>query len=152
MDLSLFEAPYPYFEHLRSKGPAVYLPQHNVFAATSFDEALAVSLDNENLFAVNRDPEKFASPTNFQLDRPKARDHFAFGRGSHACHGAALARTETRISLERILEPLENISLDADFHGPENDRRFKYLPTYVFRALQDLHLTSTRDPDARNCR
>ncbi|MDG2005174.1 MAG: cytochrome P450, partial [Novosphingobium sp.] len=53
MDLNLVEDPYPFFEHLRANGPAVYLPQHNVLAVTSFDEAIGVHLDNVNLSAVN---------------------------------------------------------------------------------------------------
>ncbi|MDH5211769.1 MAG: cytochrome P450, partial [Betaproteobacteria bacterium] len=56
------------------------------------------------------------------------------------CPGAALARTETRISLERILARLGNIALDPEHHGPPGNHRFQYLPTYVFRALQELHL------------
>lgn len=90
--------------------------------------------------AVNRDPRKFENPGEFRLGRPSAKDHLAFGRGPHTCPGAALARTETRISLERILARLGNITLDPEHHGPEGARRFRYLPTYVFRALQDLHL------------
>ena len=90
--------------------------------------------------AVNRDPAKFEDPAEFRLGRPAAKDHLAFGRGPHTCPGAALARTETRISLERILARLDAIALDPEHHGPEGNRRFRYLPTYVFRALQDLHL------------
>jgi len=90
--------------------------------------------------AVNRDPAKFEDPAEFRLERPAAKDHLAFGRGPHTCPGAALARTETRISLERILARLDNISLDPGHHGRQGERHFRYLPTYVFRALQDLHL------------
>jgi cytochrome P450 len=90
--------------------------------------------------AVNRDPRKFEDPAEFRLGRPSPTDHLAFGRGPHTCPGAALARTETRISLERILARLDRITLDPEHHGPEGDRRFRYLPTYVFRALRDLHL------------
>jgi cytochrome P450 len=91
--------------------------------------------------AVNRDPRKFADPATFQLGRPSPKDHLAFGRGPHTCPGAALARIETRISLNRILDRLGAIALDSKHHGPEGNRRFRYKPTYVFRALQQLHLT-----------
>jgi cytochrome P450 len=53
MDLSLVDDPFPYFEHLRSRGTVVALPAHNVVAVTSFDEALAAHLDSEHLSAVN---------------------------------------------------------------------------------------------------
>jgi cytochrome P450 len=90
--------------------------------------------------AVNRDPGRFDDPAEFRLDRPRAREHLAFGRGAHTCPGAALARTEARISLERILARLDRISLDPEHHGPDGERRFRYQPTYVFRSLADLHL------------
>jgi cytochrome P450 len=90
--------------------------------------------------AVNRDPRKFDEPAVFRLGRPSPKDHLAFGRGPHTCPGAALARLETRVSLERILNRLDAIVLDPEHHGPEGDRRFSYMPTYVFRALQKLHL------------
>ena len=90
--------------------------------------------------AVNRDPRKFDDPATFVLGRRGAKEHLAFGRGIHTCPGAALARTETRISLERMLARLDDIRLDPEHHGPEGDRRFAYLPTYVFRALKELHL------------
>jgi len=50
-DESLVEDPYPYFEHLRSKGPVVRLPHHDVVAVTGYDEA----------GAIYRDPETFSS-------------------------------------------------------------------------------------------
>ncbi len=90
--------------------------------------------------AVNRDPRKFENPAEFRMGRPSPKDHLAFGRGPHTCPGAALARSETRISLNRILDRLGDIRLDEDHHGAEGQRRFDYLPTYVFRALQRLHL------------
>lgn len=90
--------------------------------------------------AVNRDPRKFASPREFCLGRPGAREHLAFGRGIHTCPGAALARTEARISLERLLARLGEITIDADHHGAPGERHYAYAPTYVFRALKQLHL------------
>lgn len=90
--------------------------------------------------AVNRDPRKFDDPAEFRLGRPGTKDHLAFGRGTHTCPGAPLARTEVRISLERMLARLGEIRLDPERHGPEGARRFTYLPTYVFRSLAELHL------------
>lgn len=95
--------------------------------------------------AVNRDPAKFAAPGEFRMGRANAREHLAFGRGLHTCPGAALARTEARISLERMLARLGPIGLDETAHGPPGDCRFAYLPTYVFRALSELHLTFDAD-------
>jgi cytochrome P450 len=90
--------------------------------------------------AVNRDPRRFDEPDTFRMGRRGAKDHLAFGRGPHTCPGAALARTEARISLERLLARLGDIRIDAAHHGPAGARRFTYLPTYVFRSLTALHL------------
>jgi len=34
-------------------------------------------------------------------------------------------------------------TIDPDFHGGPDDRHFSYMPTYVFRAVQQLHLRFT---------
>jgi cytochrome P450 len=52
-DLALVDDPYGYFEHLRSRGPVVPLPKHNVVAVVGYDEATAVHLDTEHFSAVN---------------------------------------------------------------------------------------------------
>ena len=90
--------------------------------------------------AVNRDPARFEDPAAFRPGRPGASQHLSFGRGAHTCPGAALARTEVRISLERLLARLDPIAIDESHHGSARERRFAYAPTYVFRALKDLHL------------
>ncbi|WP_156673403.1 cytochrome P450, partial [Mycobacterium sp. E3251] len=58
----------------------------------------------------------------FDIHRPNARSHVAFGRGPHACPGAPLARTEARVSIERMLGRTNNIRIDEDKHGPPGDR------------------------------
>jgi cytochrome P450 len=93
--------------------------------------------------AANRDPERFACPHEFQVDRPNTMDHIAFGRGHHSCPGAPLARAEGRISLERILDRMRDIRLSDEHHGPEGDRHFSYEPTWVLRGLHELHLEFT---------
>jgi cytochrome P450 len=87
--------------------------------------------------AVNRDAQRFADPGAFL---PGGNQHLSFGRGAHTCPGAALARAEARISLERLLARLGDISIDPVQHGPESERRYSYATTYVFRALQELQL------------
>lgn len=91
----------------------------------------------------NRDAARFADPGVFDIDRPKLRQHLAFGRGAHTCIGAPLARSEVRVSIERLLARLGDIRLSAANHGHEGDRRFNYEPTYVLRALNSLHLEFT---------
>lgn len=90
--------------------------------------------------ALNRDPRKFPEPDTFDIHRPNARSHVAFGRGPHACPGAPLARTEARVSLERMLARTSDIRIDEDRHGPPGDRRYRYLPTFILRGLSRLHI------------
>jgi cytochrome P450 len=91
--------------------------------------------------AANRDAKRFENPHAFDMHRPKAKEHLAFGRGAHTCIGAPLARKEVTVSIERLLARMNNIRLDEAFHGPEDERRFDYEPTYILRALKSLHLT-----------
>jgi cytochrome P450 len=93
--------------------------------------------------AANRDPRRFECPHEFQLDRPNAQAHIAFGRGVHACPGGPLARAEARVSLDRILDRMRDIRLSEEHHGPPGARRFRYEPTWILRGLSELHLEYT---------
>jgi cytochrome P450 len=93
--------------------------------------------------AANRDPRRFECPAEFRIDRANAQSHIAFGRGNHSCPGAPLARSEGRVSLERILDQMHDIRLSEEHHGPPGDRRFAYAPTWVLRGLTELHLEFT---------
>ena len=90
--------------------------------------------------AANRDPRKFERPDEFLPDRANAREHLAFGHGIHFCGGAALARTEARVAVQRILERTTDIRISEEHHGPADARRYRYLPTYMLRGIQRLHL------------
>ena len=100
--------------------------------------------------AVNRDPRQFEDPASFQVDRPNARTHVAFGRGIHSCPGSPLARAEARISLERLLDRTSDIRIDEEHHGPPDARRYDYVPTFILRGLTRLHIEFTPlEPAAR---
>jgi cytochrome P450 len=91
--------------------------------------------------AVNHDPARFENPHEFDLDRKNVREHIAFSRGVHSCPGAPLARVEGRVSIERILDRLADITIDEAEHGPAADRRYTYEPTFILRGLTNLHIT-----------
>jgi cytochrome P450 len=93
--------------------------------------------------AANRDPNRFDHPAEFNIDRANAREHIAFGRGIHTCPGAPLARAEAVVSLNRILDRMDDIRVDGTHHGPPGAREFRYEPTYILRALRALHLEFT---------
>ncbi|MGE2718776.1 cytochrome P450 [Mycolicibacterium celeriflavum] len=93
--------------------------------------------------ACNRDGRKFADPNTFRADRPNVREQIAFIRGVHSCPGAPLARAEGRISVNRILDRMSDIAISTEHHGPPDDRRFTYEPTFIMRGLSELHITFT---------
>jgi cytochrome P450 len=57
------------------------------------------------LGAADRDPSRWAAPNTFDPGRA-AKTHFGFGFGLHHCIGIHLARLETGIWLDRLLERL----------------------------------------------
>jgi cytochrome P450 len=60
-----------------------------------------------------------------------------------SCPGAPLARAETRVAIERLLDRTTEITISERAHGPANDRRYQYVPTYILRGLTELHLEFT---------
>ena len=95
------------------------------------------------LSAANRDPRRWENPGDLVLDRPRIKEHVAFGRGAHVCAGAPLARSEVRIILEKFLEHTSKIDLVDDKHGPRNNRHFDYEASFIIRGLSELHLKLT---------
>jgi len=93
--------------------------------------------------AANRDPRQFECPAEFRATRENVRRHIAFGHGVHTCPGAPLARSETRITIERLLERTTDIRVNEEAHGPANARRYTYLPTHMFHGIATLHLDFT---------
>lgn len=83
--------------------------------------------------AANRDEQVFEDPERFDVERSNARDHLAFGLGTHYCPGAALARRETVIAFGQLLDRLPNLRLAAD-----ND--FAHVPSMLLRGLARLNL------------
>jgi cytochrome P450 len=64
--------------------------------------------------SANRDAEVFDDPDAFRLDRPNIKDSVAFGRGPHACVGAALARLELKVAIEEILAAAPSFALAGE--------------------------------------
>ena len=95
------------------------------------------------LAAANRDPQRWADPQSFELNRPKIKEHIAFGRGKHVCAGAPLARVEVRVILEKFLEHTSHIDLDETRHGPRGTRKLDFEPSFIIRGLADLHVRLT---------
>jgi cytochrome P450 len=90
--------------------------------------------------ACNRDPRLFDNPDVFDIDRPNARQHIAFGHGIHTCAGAPLARAEGRVTINRFLDRTTDITIAEEHHGPPDARHYDYLPTFFLRGLERLYL------------
>ena len=91
----------------------------------------------------NRDPGRWEAPHEFLLNRPRIREHVAFGRGKHVCAGAPLARVEVRVILEKFLEQTSHIDLDETRHGARGSRTFDFEPSFIIRGLSSLHVKLT---------
>jgi len=90
--------------------------------------------------AANRDPRRWDNPNDFVLNRPRIKEHLAFGRGAHTCAGAPLARAEVAVLFDRFLEHTREIRLSEAHHGPSGARTIDYEPSYIIRGLANLNV------------
>ncbi|CAJ1509128.1 cytochrome P450 [[Mycobacterium] holstebronense] len=87
--------------------------------------------------AANRDPEAFTDPDTFDIDRDQTQaQHLGLGYGIHSCLGAALARMESVVALERLLDFMPRYEVDWDglqrVHM-QNVSGWKNVPVRVLR-------------------
>jgi cytochrome P450 len=66
--------------------------------------------------AGNRDDERYEEPEALNIDRPRIKQHLAFGGGIHMCIGHLLARAELRIAYEELLARFRNFRLAGEPH------------------------------------
>ena len=63
--------------------------------------------------AANRDPAAWTDPDKFDVDRDRTEaQNMGFGYGIHSCLGAALARMEAAIALEKLLDFMPRFEVD----------------------------------------
>lgn len=78
--------------------------------------------------AANRDPEVFHDPDRFDIHRKNARENLSFGQGRHYCLGAYLARIETKLALECLLDRFPELSIDDIRTIPPRGYEFRKCP------------------------
>ena len=86
--------------------------------------------------AANHDPARFDDPDACRLDRPKPRDHLAFGAGIHYCVGSALARLELRVACELLVD-------HAAWIAPAWDELPQHPPSLLLHQLPSLPVRFT---------
>jgi novobiocin biosynthesis protein NovI len=83
--------------------------------------------------SANRDPEVFADPDRFALDRTPNK-HLTFAFGSHICLGHTLARIE----VEEILDSLRTLVSSAEQTGPE-----RWIYSSILHGMSSLPVVLT---------
>ena len=83
------------------------------------------------LGAGNHDPALCERPDAFDIERAPA-DHLTFGRGSHICLGAPLARLETQIAITKLLAAFPDLELIED--------RVERRKMILFRGCKSLRV------------
>ncbi|WP_205863248.1 cytochrome P450 [Planosporangium thailandense] len=65
--------------------------------------------------SANRDESHFEAPEVFDISRPNAREHLAFGYGIHYCLGNMLAKLQAKVAIEEVARLAPGLRLvDAD--------------------------------------
>jgi cytochrome P450 len=82
--------------------------------------------------AANRDEAVFEDPERFDIFR-RPRQHVSFGWGPHMCVGMHLARMETAVAINALLDRLPGLRLDLDCDPP-------FVQGTAFRSPPALHV------------
>ncbi len=87
----------------------------------------------------NRDPSGCPMSHDFDMTR-QPNQHFSFGYGEHACLGAGLARAQSIVATNALVD-LPNLALAPD-HVDE------YSDSYILRGLKSLNVVFDPAPSA----
>jgi len=125
-------------ELLRYVGPVQYNVRYSI---KDVELPSGIVQANKPVFlmgaAANRDPRAFEDADTFDITRDRSQaQNLGLGYGIHSCLGAALARMESAIALERLLDFMPRY--EVDFHGLErvhmqNVAGYHHVPVKVFR-------------------
>jgi len=115
-DRSLFQQAFE--EVVRWEPPVTVIlrraARNTVLAGVAIDKGADVAL---MIGAANRDERKYAEPDRYDMFRSQ-RQHVGFGFGVHVCLGMHLARMESRIAINTLLDRLGPFALDTEAEAP----------------------------------
>lgn len=82
--------------------------------------------------SANRDESVFTDPYSFDIAR-NPNPHLAFGRGTHFCLGAALARMEIRVVLDALLDKVGQVSLSGPVEYVRSNKHagVRHMPVHL---------------------
>jgi cytochrome P450 len=87
--------------------------------------------------SANRDESIFPEPDRFDPTRPNLKEHIAFGKGTHLCPGAPLARLESVVAFEEIVKRVESFEFAPGFV-------IEYEPSFILRGLAGLDVIAKK--------
>jgi cytochrome P450 len=93
------------------------------------------------LHAAQRDPSVFERPNELDIHRDNVRKHFSFGRWTHMCLGANLARLEARVAFKGFLERMPDMRLVPD-------QEFSWMPHMTIPQFKSLWIEWSAVPAA----
>ena len=115
-DRSLFQQAFE--EVVRWEPPVTVIlrraARNTVLAGVAIDKGADVAL---MIGAANRDERKYAEPDRYDMFRSQ-RQHVGFGFGVHVCLGMHLARMESRIAINTLLDRLGPFAHDTEAEAP----------------------------------
>ncbi len=86
--------------------------------------------------SANRDEEVFDDPAAFDLDRGMVTNHMAFGLGPHLCVGAPLARLQTRVLINTLMDMVSDPRIAPGF-------AYEKVDFFAFRGPKHLPVVFT---------
>jgi len=99
-------------ECLRCEGPVMLAPR--ILHEDAEFGGILIPADSEVFVLIasaNRDPAQFADPDRFDIERANAKEHIAFGGGTHLCLGAHLARMEAQEAIGALVARTRSLEL-----------------------------------------
>lgn len=122
-------------EVLRYRSPAQFMMRRvaqdtNVFGMEMKEGESVIAW----IGSANRDEEHFVQAEQFDLNRPNNQQHLSFGKGTHFCLGAPLARMEASIGLTEFMRRYSRLTLPEDWSLSENLGERGFLSKFPVRV------------------